>query len=216
VPTLAAVAARSGSVLALAAAAATGYTVGTFSSADVATRVATGGTTDLRHAGTGNPGSANALLVLGQRWAYAIALADAAKAAVGCAVGRRLAGDLGAHVAGTAAVVGHCFPAGRGFRGGKGVAASAGQCFATFPVWFPADLAVAYGMARWRRRTMTATVVASSAWVAAATLWWRRGWPNAWGPRPSAALPLFAAATSAIVLSRFVAEPPPAPSRPSP
>jgi hypothetical protein len=34
-------------------------------------------------------------------------------------------------------------------------------------------------------------------------VWWRRGWPNAWGPKPTAGLPLAAAATSAIILGRF-------------
>jgi hypothetical protein len=34
-------------------------------------------------------------------------------------------------------------------------------------------------------------------------LWWRTGWPNLWGPRPTVALPLAAGASSAIILYRF-------------
>lgn len=184
-----------------------GYLLGTVPSADVACRLARGGVTDLRSTGTGNPGGANALVVLGKAWGYAIMGADIAKGAAACGAGRRLAGDTGASLAGTAAVVGHCFPLWNGFRGGKGVAASVGQCLATFPVYVPFDLALAWISAtpRWRNRTFTATAVASTAWVAAAVVWWRRRWPNAWAPRAGWAVPASAAASSAVILSRFVA-----------
>ena len=163
-----------------------GYLAGALPSADVASRLATGGSTDLRSAGTGNPGAANAIAVLGPGWGYGILCADVAKGALACRVGRAVAGDAGAHVGGVAAVAGHCFPFHAGFKGGKGVAASAGQCLATFPSYFPIDVTVAVltGTRRWKQRAYTATVVASLSWVAAGTLWWRRGWPNLWGPRP--------------------------------
>ena len=131
--------------------------------------------------------------------------ADIVKGAASCAVGRRLAGDTGAHVSGTAAVIGHCFPAWNGFRGGKGVAVSLGQCLATFPGYVPIDLAVAAltVAGKWRYRTRAATISASLAWVAAALLWWRKGWANAWGPRPTAALPAAAAVSTAVILFKF-------------
>ena len=191
-------------VLRLIAAATTGYALGTIPSADVAARVASRGVTDLRSAGSGNPGAANAMAVLGKGWGYGVLLSDVTKGAAACVVGRRLAGDAGAHVGGTAAVVGHCLPVWNGFRGGKGVAASAGQCLATFPAYFPIDLGVAWATARWRRQAMAATLAASLTWVAAGAVWWRRRWPNLWGPQPSAALPLAATATSAVILSRFM------------
>jgi len=192
-------------VLRLIAAATTGYALGTIPSADVAARLATRGVTDLRREGSGNPGAANAMAVLGKGWGYGVLLADVTKGAVACGAGRRLGGDTGAHIGGTAAVVGHCLPVWNGFRGGKGVAASAGQCLATFPAYFPIDLGVAWATARWRRQAMAATAAASLTWVIAGAVWWRRGWPNLWGPQPSAALPLAAAATSAVILSRFMA-----------
>jgi len=190
----------------LAAAAASGYLAGTLPSADVATRLATGGATDLRSTGSGNPGAANAMKVLGPGWGWGVMAADVGKGAVACAAGRRIAGDGGAHLAGTAAVVGHCFPVWNGFRGGKGVATSAGQCLATFPVYTAIDLGVAAATAsspRWKQRAFAATAIASSCWVGASVLWWRRGWPNGWGPRPSAALPTAAAASSAVILYKF-------------
>jgi acyl phosphate:glycerol-3-phosphate acyltransferase len=190
----------------LLAAAAVGYTCGTFPSADVATKLATRGGIDLRTAGSGNPGAANAIKVLGPAWGYGVMAADIAKAAGAAAAGRRLSGSAGAHVAGTAAVVGHCWPVWNGFRGGKGVAASVGQCLATFPAYFPIDLAVAgltSASPRWKQRAFAATAVASACWVAGAVVWWRRRWPNLWGPPPTPALPLAAAASSAVILDRF-------------
>ena len=184
-----------------------GYLAGTVPSADIAARLATGGDTDLRSAGSGNPGAANAIGVLGPRWGYGVMAADIAKGAIACGAGRRVAGSTGAHVAGTSAVVGHCFPVWNGFRGGKGVAASVGQCVATFPAYTPIDLSIAWATSaspRWRQRAYAATVAASVCWVAGGAVWAWRGWPNLWAPRPTKALPLAAAAaSSAVILSKF-------------
>jgi glycerol-3-phosphate acyltransferase PlsY len=191
-------------VLSALAAAAAGYLIGTVPCADVAARVATKGTTDLRDAGTGNPGAVNAMAVLGPAWGWGILAADATKGALACAAGRRLAGGSGAHIAGTAAVVGHCFPVWNGFRGGKGVAVSLGQCLATFPAYLPIDLGVAWAVGKRTGRTFPGTAVASATWVTAGVLWWRKGWPNGWGPAPTAALPISAAVSSAVIAYRFL------------
>jgi glycerol-3-phosphate acyltransferase PlsY len=204
---------------ATATAAVVGYLLGTVPSADLAARAASGGAVDLRAAGSGNPGAANAIKVLGKRWGYGVMAADIAKAAAASGIGRRVAGSRGAHVAGTAAVVGHCFPVWNGFRGGKGVACSVGQCLVTFPAYFPVDLGVAAltSTRRWRSRSYAATVAASVAWVLGALLWWRKGWRNGWGPAPDRDLVLAAAASSAVILTRFASAttPPTAPPPPS-
>ncbi len=190
----------------IGAAAALGYLAGTLPSADIASRLASGGATDLRLVGSTNPGAANAIKQLGPRWGYGVLAADVAKGAAGSIGGRLLAGSAGAHVGGTAAVVGHCFPVWTGFRGGKGVAASAGQCLATFPAYTPIDLTVAAVTAssrRWKQRAFAATAVASAVWVLAGLVWWRRDWPNGWGPSPGPGLPLAAAASSAVILCKF-------------
>lgn len=193
-----------------------GYLFGTIPAADVAARVASGGTVDLRSSGTGNPGAANAIKVLGPKWGYGVMAADVSKGAAACALGRRLAGTRGAHAAGTASVVGHCFPIWNGFRGGKGVGCSVGQCLMTFPAYVPVDLVLAAltTTRRWKSRSYAATLVASTAWVAGAAVWWRRRWPNAWGPEPSVDLPLAAAASSAVILYRFASARPPATGNP--
>jgi glycerol-3-phosphate acyltransferase PlsY len=189
-----------------AAAAAAGYLAGLVPSATLAARVASRGQVDLRATGTGNPGGANAAAVLGRRWGYAVMAVDIAKGAVACRVGRRLAGDSGQHVAGVAAVLGHCYPVTHRFRGGKGVATSVGQCLATMPAYLPIDLGVATAVAAgpWRRRAFSATMAASALWVAASLLWWRRQLPNAWGGRPTVGHLVAAAASSAIIATRFL------------
>lgn len=194
------------SIIRLVASLSTGYLLGTLPSADAAARLASGGAVDLRSTGSGNAGGANAVAVLGRRWGYAVMAADIAKAALACRAGRRLAGSAGEHLAGTAAVIGHCFPVWNGFRGGKGVGCSVGQCLATFPAYFPIDLTVAALSAGgpWRRRAFAGTSAASLTWVAAAVVWWRRGWSNAWGPRPGPGLALAAAASSAVIIQRFM------------
>ena len=187
----------------LAAAALLGYAIGTAPSADLAARLATGGVTDLRSTGSGNPGAANAMAALGKGGGWAVLVVDVAKGAIACVAGSRLAGGAGADAAGTAAVVGHCYPVWNRFRGGKGVAVSAGQCLAAFPAYFPIDLTVAYAVARLRGKALPATAVASAVWVGCGVLWWRRGWPNAWAAAPGPSLPISAAVTSAVILTRF-------------
>ncbi|MGH9183032.1 MAG: glycerol-3-phosphate acyltransferase [Acidimicrobiales bacterium] len=185
-----------------------GYLAGTVPSGSLACRLASGGAVDLRTAGSGNPGAGNAIALLGPRWGYGVLAADMAKGALASAAGAALGGADGAHVGGVAAVVGHCFPVWNGFRGGKGAATSVGQCAVTFPAWSVPDLAVAGAAAvipGWERRAFAATAVSCTAWVAAATVWWRRRLPNLWGPRPSPALPLAALASSAVILWRFAA-----------
>ncbi len=158
-------------------AATTGYAAGLVPSADVAARLASRGRVDLREHGSGNPGGANALAVLGPRWGSAVMAADIAKGAVASRIGHRLAGDVGQHVAGVAVAVGHCYPVPMGGRGGKGVGCSVGQYLATFPAYLPIDVAVAAAVAsgRWRQRAFAATAASSVVWVAASALWWSRG-----------------------------------------
>ncbi len=191
-------------------AAVAGYVVGLVPSADIASRLATGGRVDLRSHGSGNPGGANAAAVLGRRWGYSVMAADIAKGAAAARIGLRLAGDRGQHAAAVGSVVGHCYPVTKGFRGGKGVGCSVGQCLATLPAYLPVDLAVASAVAAgpWKQRAFTATAASSVVWIGAATLWWRRGWPNGWGGPPTAALPIAAAASSAVIFQRFWASRP--------
>lgn len=194
-------------LLKLTAAGAVGYAFGTIPFADLAARRASDGRIDLREWGSRNPGAMNAMRTLGPATGIAVALADAGKGVAACAIGKALASDAGAHCAGVASVVGHCYPPGR--RGGKGVATSAGQLLATFPAFAPFEAVVGIGTGalarpgRPGRRALVTTVVASTAWIAGGVVWWRRALPNAWGVQPTGALPLASAASTGVVMARF-------------
>lgn len=193
---------RHGSGPKLGAAALVGYLFGTVPSADIASRIASRGSVDLRIAGTGNPGAMNAAGQLGTGWGVAVLIADVAKGSLAARAGGYIAGDDGAYTAGTAVIAGHIFPLWRKFRGGKGVATSAGASLVLFPAYFPLDAAVAALSAVRSANADRAIEISSLAWASAAVLWWRAGWPNAWGPRPSAGLPAFALISAIIMITK--------------
>ena len=118
------------------------YFIGSFPTADVAARMAARRANhdraiDLRETGTKNPGALNAAKVLGTKWGLAVLAGDILKGIIACIVGRRIGGDNGAYAGGIGAVYGHCLPAWSGFRGGKGVATSAGTSVMCFPAYMP-------------------------------------------------------------------------------
>lgn len=189
--------------IAIVGAGALGYLLGTLPSADLAARRATNGTVDLRAAGSGNPGATNAAQVLGARWGLAVLIVDVLKGVAAGFAGAAIAGDTGAYVAATAAIAGHIFPPWSRFRGGKGVATSAGACFAVFPAFFPIDLAVAAVGAVAARRAERVTQVSAALWIGAAALWWDLDLSNAWGPRPAVGLVAFAMVSTALILGKF-------------
>lgn len=191
---------------------AVGYLLGTIPSADAAAHLAARGTAngrrDLREHGTGNPGGLNAAKVLGARWGLAVIGCDIAKGAVASLAGRRLSGGSGAYAAGTGAVIGHCLPVWSGFRGGKGIATSAGTAAVCFPAYMPVDLAVAGGtLGLSRGQANLSAYMASTIFTVASVFWWRTRRGNLWGPAPSVGLPLYAVATSAVICWRFYTAP---------
>jgi acyl phosphate:glycerol-3-phosphate acyltransferase len=160
--------------------------------------------------GSGNPGALNAYKWLGRHWAAAVLVVDIAKGWLGSTAGRRIGGDAGAYAAGFTTVLGHCYPPWSGFRGGKGLATSAGACLACFPAYFPADLAIAgAALAGVRFKTDLATYVESAIFTGAAVLWYWKAWPNGPGPKVTAGLPLYAGATTALIWYRFITSTPP-------
>jgi glycerol-3-phosphate acyltransferase PlsY len=182
---------------------AVGYACGLLPSAAIASRLATGGEVDLHTAGSGNPGATNAAAQLGTGWGLAVLAGDLAKGVVASRAGLRLGGSAGGYAAGAGAITGHVFPATTRFRGGKGVATSAGASLVLFPAYFPLDAAVAALAAARTANADRAIVISSAVWTGAAVIWWRARWPNAWGPPATAGLPAFAAAGAAVMLARL-------------
>jgi glycerol-3-phosphate acyltransferase PlsY len=90
---------------------------------------------DLRRVGSHNVGAANVLRTAGVLRAVAVMLLDAAKGAMAVVLARLLTDDpVVIMTSGLAAIVGHVYPAWIGFRGGKGVAVSAGVFVVLAPV----------------------------------------------------------------------------------
>ena len=101
-----------------------GYLLGSIPFALLLTR---GRGIELRKVGSRNPGAANVLRTAGVAPAVAVMLLDAAKGTVAVIGARFMTDDITVlTAAGVAAILGHIYPAWVGFRGGKGVAASAG------------------------------------------------------------------------------------------
>jgi len=105
---------------------------------------------DIRTVGSGNIGATNVTRVLGKRYGYPVFIVDFLKgfAAVGMSIiiAKRtqpvlIPSELLGVVGAVACVLGHSFPVWLGFKGGKGVAASAGDLFGLMP--FVALIAVA-------------------------------------------------------------------------
>lgn len=90
---------------------------------------------DITQKGSGNTGATNVLRTLGPKYAIPVLVLDLAKGAIGAYLGLRFTGmgALGALLVGAFAVVGHNWSIFLGFRGGKGVASSAGVVMVAFP-----------------------------------------------------------------------------------
>ncbi len=190
--------------LRLLAAAGAGYAAGLLPSAEIVTRGI-----DIRSQGSGNPGAANVTNVVGPKAGAIVFGLDMGKAVAAAHIGAVIAGPVGAHVGSTASVLGHCFPATRGWRGGKGIATTFGQMLATFPAYLPVDIALGVAAAKsdyWKQRPVANIAGVCGLWVGLAGLWARRGLPNLWAPAPTLAMPAAAAVSAAAVISRFAHE----------
>jgi acyl phosphate:glycerol-3-phosphate acyltransferase len=120
-----------------------GYLFGSFPAGYFAGRLAG---VDVRTVGSGNIGATNVLRALGKKWGYPVFAIDALKgfAAVRAAFflvkywdGAKPYGEYLAILAAMMAVAGHTFPVWLGFKGGKGVATSAGALIGLMPLAVP-------------------------------------------------------------------------------
>ncbi|MBV9664744.1 MAG: glycerol-3-phosphate acyltransferase [Actinobacteria bacterium] len=145
------------------------YLLGTFPTARlVAGRAIEGG--------SGNPGASNAFRVAGARAGIAVFAGDLAKGVLATAIGHAAQGRPLAFACGAAAVVGHCFPVTRRFKGGKGVATAAGTALVLFPV--PALVAAAAwgAIAKATHKASVASVIAILVIPAGAAIERRPAW----------------------------------------
>jgi len=98
---------------------------------------------DIRKAGSGNIGATNVVRVLGKRYGYPVFVLDFLKGLGGVKISIAIATamrpewgslEMFGVLAAASSVIGHSFPPWLNFRGGKGVATSAGALFGLMPV----------------------------------------------------------------------------------
>lgn len=94
------------------------YLVGSISFSIIMSRLLGG---DVRGKGSGNAGATNMARVYGILPGILTWLLDVLKTVFCIWLGTKIAGDWGLTVAGSACIIGHCFPIYYGFKGGKGV-----------------------------------------------------------------------------------------------
>ena len=127
-------------MLIFAAVAALSYLIGSIPSGYLTGRIAG---IDIRKVGSGNIGATNVTRTLGRRYGYPVFLVDFAKGALAVWVSilltRRaqpnlVSTEIYGIFAAISCVLGHVFPVWLGFKGGKGVATSAGTLFGLMPL----------------------------------------------------------------------------------
>ncbi|MBQ2803188.1 MAG: glycerol-3-phosphate 1-O-acyltransferase PlsY [Lachnospiraceae bacterium] len=107
---------------------------------------------DIRQHGSGNSGTTNALRVLGTKAGLIVFFGDAIKCLLAVCVARLLFGESHPEMiyllclyAGAGAILGHNFPFYMGFKGGKGIAATAGMVTAFHPYFFAMAVVLFFG-----------------------------------------------------------------------
>ena len=94
---------------------------------------------DIRRHGSGNIGATNVLRVMGKKWGYFVFACDVLKGLLAVRLAGWLAGAgnadvvLGTVLGGIACILGHNYTVWLKFKGGKGIATSAGVMFGLFP-----------------------------------------------------------------------------------
>lgn len=107
---------------------------------------------DIRQHGSGNSGTTNALRVLGTKAGLIVFAGDCIKCILAVVVTRLIFGNSHADMiyllciyAATGAILGHNFPFYMGFKGGKGIAATAGLILSLHPYFIPMGVILFFG-----------------------------------------------------------------------
>ncbi len=162
---------------------------------------------DVRTVGSGNAGATNVLRAAGRKAGVIVLALDVAKGVTAVAVPRAL--DASPSVVGGAAVavvLGHVFPVFFGFRGGKGVATSAGALGTLAPAAMALGLVVFVLVVAWKRYVSLGSIVTAALLPLLVVLCQRLGWVkgnDTWLVVPAAAIALIVIARHARNLRRL-------------
>lgn len=144
-----------------------GYFLGSFPAGYFAGRLAG---VDIRSVGSGNIGATNVLRTLGKRWGYPVFILDALKGFASVRLAFILAkfwpaaqpyAEYIAILTAIMSVAGHMFPVWLGFKGGKGVATSAGALFGLMPWAVPCVFVVWFIVFEFSRYVSLASIIAA-------------------------------------------------------
>lgn len=91
------------------------------------------GKIDIRLHGSGNTGTTNVIRTLGMKVGVIAFIGDFLKGIIPSLLGLIWFGELGGVIGGGLSVIGHCHPVWLKFKGGKGVATSAGILIVLYP-----------------------------------------------------------------------------------
>ncbi len=107
---------------------------------------------DIRQHGSGNSGTTNALRVLGTKAGLIVFAGDCIKCILAVVVARLLFGEMAGDAvyvlclyAAAGAILGHNYPFYMGFKGGKGIAATAGLILSFHPYFIPMGVVLFFG-----------------------------------------------------------------------
>jgi glycerol-3-phosphate acyltransferase PlsY len=154
---------------------------------------------DIRSQGSGNIGATNTLRVLGKKLGAAALAADAGKGLLAVLLVARLSPwPYAPLVCGLAAILGHVFSVFLRFRGGKGVATSAGVFLALCPA--PVGIAIAAFIAVVLTSRIVSLGSVTAAVVLTAAVWLM---PHGWNMAPPGPLlPAIVTALAAFIVYR--------------
>ena len=125
---------------------------------------------DIRKAGSGNIGATNVVRVLGKSYGYPVFFLDFLKGLgavkISVLIATRVQPEWGSPeifgiIAAVSTVIGHCFPLWLKFRGGKGIATSAGALFGLMPLAMLIDVAI-WILVFWLTRYVSVASVAAA------------------------------------------------------
>ena len=125
---------------------------------------------DIREHGSRNIGATNVLRVMGKKWGYLVFFCDSFKGFLAVKLGASIAAHalyspvLGSVIAAIACILGHNYTIWLGFKGGKGIATSAGVLLALFPVLIVFSVALIWAVVFFVARYVSlASIVAAVA-----------------------------------------------------
>lgn len=124
---------------------------------------------DIRECGSGNIGATNVLRVVGKKPGYLVFFLDVLKGFIAVRLAFELASvaqvaepDLVSVVGGLACILGHTFPVWLHFRGGKGVATSAGVLMGLMPIAVVSVFMIWLALFKITRYVSVASIVAAA------------------------------------------------------